>query len=1018
MNRSVMLVFVLAFLLAGSLLGADYAGPKEMKVKVFCQPRELKEFARNILEFYDVTQDWTICAVTEPVYQQLTSRFKVEVLVPDMHEWAEKMTEGPNFGRYHTYQEILDTFAIIANNNPNICLLDTIGTSPTGKYIIALKITQNPREENHRPRMEWDGTTHGNENIGTEVCLYFATQLVGLYGSDPLITYLVNTREIWLIPIVNPEGLISRTRTNSNGIDLNRDYGYAWNQESGANVPWSQPEIQGFRNFMQQRPFVITMTYHSGTRAVMWPWSYTDLATKDSLAHAQLCQRYSSFTGYPAYQIARGLYQCYGTSSDFTHGAEGALGLAAEIASGQPPPQNEIDTICRANWTASRDIMLRGAYGIRGQIIDSVTGAPVRNALVVPLPPDWMTYTDTCGWFFKYCLPGTYSIKVMADGYVTKTITGITVPADTWVVQNIALTPDTTAPITGYKVTTWWCRSYTQAGSSMGFWALGRHDSRTLSLTTQGMVTIEMSSEIINGPGTDFTVYSTTSKPCSVLVSDGWNGPWYPCGSGTGNIACDLTNAGVSVARFIRLLDKGQNYDLDAIEATVVNAPALVFQTKTVIDSPPGGNGDGKLDPGEMADLVLALRNAGRVGVSNVTGTLRTQDQFVSVMDSTGAFGNIQPDSVRTNALDRFRITAAANTPREHRAEMKLYLSGTDYLDSLSFTIMVGELRVIDPIPDGPRTPALYWAYDDVDTGYAEHPTYQWVEIRGQGTRLTLSDDQTRVVDLPSGFGPWRYYGQSFSQISICGNGWVSPGSTTNSDWTNTQLPDNSQPANLALFWDDLYPPSGGGVWYYHDAANHRFIVEFDSVCYYSPRSQWDKAEVIIYDTTVATPSGDNVILMQFYSANNYASTTTGIEDPSCTIGINCLFNGAYNRGCAPLAAGRAIKFTTVSPVGILEPEAGIDAERRLRLGLGCNPVVGRADITYNLPAPGYAYLTVLDRTGRLVRRLVAGELPAGLHRTVWDGRDEKGQKVASGIYWVQLKTGAGAVECKAVLVR
>jgi len=1011
-------VSVLMLLLAGPLSGAGYPGPKEMKVKVFCGPGELQDIARDVLEFYDVTPEYTVCAVTEPVFWQLAARFKTEVLVPDMHEWAVRMTEGPNFGRYHTYQEILDTFAIIANNNPNICQLDTIATSPTGKFIIALKITQNPLVENHRPRMEWDGTTHGNENIGTEVCLYFAVQLVGLYGSDPLITYLVNTREIWIIPIVNPEGLINRTRGNSNGIDLNRDYGYAWNEESGAPVPWSQPEIQGFRNFMQGRPFVITMTYHSGTKSVMWPWSYTALATKDSLAHAQLCQRYSSFTGYPAYQIARGLYQCYGTSSDFTHGPEGALGLAAEIANGQPPPQGDIDTICRANWTASRDIMLRGVYGLRGQITDSVSGAPIKNALVVPVPPDWMTYTDTCGWFFKYALPGTYTIKVLADGYVPKTVSGITVPADTWVVQNIALAPDTTAPITGYKVTTWYCQSYNQAGSSMGFWALGRHDSRTLSLTTQGMATIEMSEPVVNGPGTDFTVYSTTSKPCSVLVAEEWNGPWHPCGSGTGTIACDLVNAGVSVARFIRLLDKGQNYDLDAIEAPVVNAPALVYQSRTVIDSPPGGNGDGKLDPGEHADLVVALRNGGRVGVSNVTGTLRTQDQFVSVSDSTGTFGTIAPDSVRNNSVDRFRVAAALNTPREHVAEMKLSLSGTDYQDSVTFTITVGELRAIDPIPDGPRTPALFWAYDDVDTGYAEHPTYQWVEIRGQGTRLTLGDDQTQVISLPSGFGPWRYYGQSFSQVSICGNGWVSPGSTTNSAWSNTSLPDGQPPANLALFWDDLYPPAGGGVWYYHDTANHRFIVEFDSVCYYTPRSQWDKAEIIIFDTTVHTPTGDNVLLMQFYSANNYDSTTTGSEDPGCTIGINCLYNGAYHRGCAPLAPGRAIKYTTVSPVGILEPEAGIEAGQLLTVRPLGNPALGQVTVRYTLPTAGHFRLVVYDRTGRMVRTLVTGNQPAGTHVAVWDGRNRSGEKVASGVYWVQLKSAAGVAGCKAVLMR
>ncbi|MGQ9679110.1 MAG: M14 family zinc carboxypeptidase, partial [bacterium] len=727
---------------------------KEMKVKVFCTRANLPLVAEDVLEFYEVNDDYFIGAVTEASYRKfLNSGFRVEVLVADMQEWARLQCPGEDFGRYHSYQEIMDTFALIATTYPNICQLETIAVSPTGKFLLALKVTQNPTQENHRPRLEWDGTIHGNENIGTEICWYIARRLTEGYGSDPLITHLVNTREIWILPCMNPEGLINVRRVNSNDIDLNRDFGYAWNQESGALVPWSQPEIQGYRNFLQSRPFVITMTYHSGTQSVMWPWSYSQIATWDSVAHAQLCQLYGSITGYPAFQISRGLYVCYGTSSDFTYGAEGALGLAAEVAGGQPPPENEIDTICRANWTASLQLMIRGGWGIRGQITDSVTGLSVKRALVVPVPTNWMVYTDTTGWFFKYLLPGTYTLKVMADGYRTKTISGIVVPSDTFVVVDVALAPDPDSVITGYKVTTWICRSASGAGSTMGLNALSRRDNSTLSLTSRGMVVIELSNKVVNGTGTDFFVYSTSNKPCSVFVSNGWNGPWSFCAYGNGNLACDLARAGVSVARFVRLSDAGQNYDLDAIEGLEVNAPALVFHHKSVIDSPPGGNGDGKLDPGESASLVVGLQNAGRVGVTGLTGVLRSSSPFVSIPDSLGTFGDILPDSVCTNSEDRFLLFALPATPREHQAEMKLYLTGTGYADSISFTITVGEIRTVDPIPDN-GNPVVYWSYDEIDTIYLEHPQFSWVEVRNLGTRLTLSDDQTVQVNLPPSFGP------------------------------------------------------------------------------------------------------------------------------------------------------------------------------------------------------------------------------------------------------------------------
>lgn len=1012
-----LIVVCILVMWAGVITAAE--PPREMKVKVFCPRQELSTVAKEVLEFYEVKDDYFVGAVTAETYKKLVNRgFRVEVLVEDMQEWAKLQCPGEDFGRYHSYQEIMDTFALIATTYPNICKLETIAVSPTGKFLIAMKITQNPTVENHRPRLEWDGTIHGNENIGTEICWYITRRLTEGYGSDPLITHLVNTREIWVVPCMNPEGLINRTRTNSNGVDLNRDFGYAWNQESGANVPWSQPEIQGFRNFLQRQPFVITMTYHSGTRSVMWPWSYSQIATRDSVAHQQLCQLYSSITGYPAFQIARGLYECTGTSSDFTYGAEGALGLAAEVANGQPPPQGDIDTICRANWTASVQLMIRGAWGIRGQITDSLTGLPIKRAIVVPVPTNWMVYTDTTGWFFKYVLPGTYTLKVMADGYQTKTVSGIVVPNDTFVVVNVALNPDSIAPITGYKVTTWICKSSTGAGSTMGLAALGKRDSSTLSLTTRGMAVIELSEEMINGPGADFTVYSTTNKPCSVFVSSEWNGPWSFCAYGSGNIACDLASAGINIAKFVRLNDAGQNYDLDAVEGVAVNAPALVFQNKTVIDSPPGGNGDGKLDAGESAALTVALRNAGRLGASNVTGMLRTSSPFVSVVDSIGFFGEILPDSVRTNSADRFEIVAAPETPREHQAEMRLYLSGNGYSDSISFIVTVGELRVVDPIPDN-ANPVIYWAYDEIDTLYAEHPEFNWVEIRNLGTRLTLSDDQTVQINLPPSFGPFVFYGQPYTQISVCSNGWLAPGYTTSTSYQNTSLPNSSMPPLLAANWDDLYPPSGNGVWYYHDSVNHRFIVEWDSVRYWSPNTIWEKFQIILYDTTLAGGDGNCKFTFQYLTANYPGnSATVGIQDQGGARFIQVVYNGTYHRAASPWVPGHAIKFSTDYQTGIAENRVSGLSPVHLTLRVTENPAQSRVTLHYSLPFADRVSLDVFDRSGRLIRRFEFGEQRSGNYKLQWDGCDNQGRSVPAGVYWVRLATSRQLKTVKAVLVR
>ncbi len=641
-------------LIATTTYANNQAQEHEMLIRVAASRYAIQSLQDAGLYIYDIENGYIHGAILPGNIQRIKQMgYEYEVLIPDMVKYSELIAPGSDLGRYHSYQEIMDTFNLIANTYPNICHLDTVGQSPTGKYLLALKISQNAQTEMHRPRMLWDGTTHGNENIGTEVCWYLMQQIVNNYGLDPIITNIVNTREIWIIPCINPEGLINRTRGTTVCQDLNRDYGYAWRTGSGSGMstPWSQPETRGFRNFLQQHPFVLHMTYHSGSTSVMWPWSYSTMATLDSISHSELCNRYHNITGLSAYQISRGLYVCYGTATDYSYGEEGALGLAAEISLGQPPAASQIDTICHINWTASLDLITRCAYGIRGLITDSITGLPVQKAIIVADPPNWMTYTDTCGWYFKYIQPGIHNLKIIADGYRAKIISGITVPIDSYVVVDAVLQPDTVLQVTGYKIVTWICQSTTLAGGTMASWTLGPRDSRVLKLSSRSSVAIELSKPILDSTDNDFTVYSTTTKPCSVFVSDdAWTGPWHFCTYGTGNVGCNITNAGVSSARYVKVADAGQNYELDAIESGSVvsgisDLPIYELQNpKLVIKPNPFGH------IAQIKWQVVGNRQAD-LKIYNVTGVLVKSYNLPSsissiLWDGTSNTGNKLPKGV------------------------------------------------------------------------------------------------------------------------------------------------------------------------------------------------------------------------------------------------------------------------------------------------------------------------------------------------------------------------------------
>ncbi len=82
------------------------------------------------------------------------------------------------------------------------------------------------------------------------------------------------------------------------------------------------------------------------------------------------------------------------------------------------------------------------------------------------------------------------------------------------------------------------------------------------------------------------------------------------------------------------------------------------------------------------------------------------------------------------------------------------------------------------------------------------------------------------------------------------------------------------------------------------------------------------------------------------------------------------------------------------------------------------NPFNGRTSISYGLPKPGAVELTLYDLLGQPVRRLVSEYQGAGSYRIAWDGADDEGNQVASGVYLYRLKAGHQQRARRLVLAR
>ena len=398
------------------------------------------------------------------------------------------------------------------------------------------------------------------------------------------------------------------------------------------------------------------------------------------------------------------------------------------------------------------------------------------------------------------------------------------------------------------------------------------------------------------------------------------------------------------------------------------------------------GNNNSRLDPDESASYVFTLANDGYGSAARVRAVLRSDEPGLVVTDSVSDFGPIAGRSGATDANDCFTIRALHIVPETH-VTCSLCVHAPAFDTAIALDIVVGRLGMLDPVPDGPRAPALYYAYDNIDVFYPERPTYSWVELRGTGTALTLADNQTVPIGLPDWFGPIAFYGSTYDTFSVCTNGWLAAGTTAYNGWSNRTLPASGLPPMVAVSWDDFLGNSR--TLYRFDSLDHRLIVEWDSVPYRTPPDGTDEFEVIVYDSTRYSEQGQTRFLVQYRTLDHSTSCTVGLQSPTSTIGLTDLYNGVYHRAAGTLGAGRCILFTTDHPI------VGITNEERITAratGFSVYPSICRPGSTIRITSAPSSSLPHLLRlyspSGRLVGEfdirhwsfVIPDEVPSGLY--------------------------------------
>lgn len=285
-----------------------------------------------------------------------------EVLVPDIdavaraeHDRLHAPTAarpGDWFGEYHDFAAISDHLRALAALAPDRASLQAIGASVDGRPLWALRI--RGRGANPTP-MLIDGTQHAREWLATMATTCVADRLVRDYDRDPAIRAFVDRTDLWIVPVVNPDGYQytwsndrywRKSRRGREGVDLNRNFSVGWGGPgSSANEraetyrgasAFSEPESSALRDLVKREHIALHLDFHTYSQLVLYPWGYTSTPAPDQARLAAVGDRIASAI-FAAHQVryalmpAAELYPAAGTMSDWVYGEAHAKSFTIEL---------------------------------------------------------------------------------------------------------------------------------------------------------------------------------------------------------------------------------------------------------------------------------------------------------------------------------------------------------------------------------------------------------------------------------------------------------------------------------------------------------------------------------------------------------------------------------------------------------------------------------------------------------------------------------------------------------------
>jgi hypothetical protein len=391
--RRITLGLILSLFFTLNLQAATRLRPALVRVPVSTQDELRSLQAQGLDIVYLEPGQFVEILVSDQELERITkASFHYQMIHQDYVAFQQSGLSGQlDMGGYHTMDELYVVLDSIHNDHPAITTArDSIGYTIEGRVIYAIKISDNPESDEDEPEVFFNALTHAREPIGMEALLYFMHYLTDNYGTDARVDSLVNNRELWFIPLVNPDGYEYNSfiepsgggmwrknrRDNGDGsfgIDLNRNFGYQWGYDDVGSTPYtwdetyrgtgpfSEPEVASIRDFVLAHDFVVAVNYHSYGDLLIYPWGYIAFDTPDRPLFENLGAYFTAVNHYTYGSSNNVSYTTNGGVYDWMYGEQISkkkiIAFLPEVGGwndgGFWPPEYLIDGLCLENLEAN-----------------------------------------------------------------------------------------------------------------------------------------------------------------------------------------------------------------------------------------------------------------------------------------------------------------------------------------------------------------------------------------------------------------------------------------------------------------------------------------------------------------------------------------------------------------------------------------------------------------------------------------------------------------------------------------